>query len=129
MKISGAFEVSLEPIECSLSGDEGHMFGRMTIEKKYSGKLTAIGSGEMLSLRTAAGGSAGYVALEFVKGTLDGKEGSFVLQHYGAMSQGEQFLMLAVVPDSGTGDLAGLSGKMSIRIEDGSHFYDFEYEI
>ncbi len=81
MKISGTFEVKLIPVESSLSGDDGHMFGRMVIEKRYSGELEATGRGEMLSLRTSVEGSAGYVVLEFVKGTLGGKDGSFALQH------------------------------------------------
>jgi hypothetical protein len=101
----------------------------MSIEKTFSGALSALSKGEMLTATTSVEGSAGYVAIEQVTGTLSGKSGSFVLQHFGTMSQDQNFLLLEVVPSSGTGDLAGLSGKMSIRMEEGQHFYDFDYEL
>jgi hypothetical protein len=83
----------------------------------------------MLSARTSVPTSAGYVAIEQVRGKLQGKSGSFVLQHSGSMSAGNQTLSLAVVPDSGTGELVGLSGQMAIIIKDGKHFYEFDYEL
>jgi hypothetical protein len=83
----------------------------------------------MLSAITTVEGSAGYVAMEQVSGTLEGGIGSFVLQHYGTMEQGDNFLLLGVVPGSGTGELVGISGKMSLRIEGGQHYYDFEYQM
>ena len=83
----------------------------------------------MLSASTSVKGSAGYVAIERVTGTLNGKNGSFVLQHYATMTRGAPQLTITVVPDSGTGELEGLSGKMNIRIENGKHFYDFEYAL
>ena len=78
---------------------------------------------------TAEKGSAGYVAIEQVSGTLSGRKAGFVLQHFGTMNKGQDHLILEVVPGSGTGQLSGLTGNMSIRIEDGRHFYEFEYEL
>jgi hypothetical protein len=83
----------------------------------------------MLTAMTGTEGSAGYVAMERVTGTLHGREGSFVLQHTGTMNRGAQQLSIAVVPDSGTGKLAGIAGTFAIRIEDGRHYYDFEYSL
>lgn len=103
--------------------------GRMTIDKKFKGDLDAVSKGEMLSTMTATKGSAGYVAAEQVTGNLAGKKGSFVLQHFGMMSNGENRLILEVVTDSGTGELSGLSGKMDINVTEGRHFYDFEYHL
>jgi len=82
-----------------------------------------------LSAVTSVKGSAGYVAIDHVTGELDGRKGSFVLQHSGAMNRGAQVLSIMVVPDSGTGELAGLSGTLSINIVDGLHFYDFIYSL
>jgi hypothetical protein len=129
MKVSGKFEVKLQPLEAYAEGSNGVTLGRMSIEKTFSGALSASSKGEMLTATTSVEGSAGYVAIEQVTGTLSGKSGSFVLQHFGTMSQDQNFLLLEVVPNSGTGDLAGLSGKMSIRMEEGQHFYDFDYEL
>lgn len=124
MQIKGQFEVSIEP--CS---DKKIDVGRMQLDKQYSGTLQAHSLGQMLSHRSSTEGSAGYVALERVEGTLNGKEGSFVLVHMGLMSQGQQQLEIKVVPDSGTNELAGLSGTMDILIEEGQHFYQFDYQI
>ena len=129
MKVSGKFEVKLQLLDSYAEGIDGINLGRMSIEKTFSGELSASSKGEMLNAMTAVEGSAGYVAIEQVTGTLSGKSGSFVLQHFGTMSQDHNFLLLEVVPDSGTGELAGLSGKMSIRMEEGQHFYDFDYEL
>ena len=129
MKITGEFEVSLSPIDFSLEGKNGINFGRMLLDKKFHGELEATSKGEMLSAMTPVKGSAGYVAMEHVEGTLKGKEGSFVLQHFGTMDKGKNNLILEVVPDSGTGRLTGLSGKMAIIIKDGKHFYEIEYEF
>lgn len=129
MKITGEFDVNLQPQSFHAEGNDGRMLGRMTIDKTYHGGLSATSKGEMMSAMTATEGSAGYVALEEVKGSLNGKQGSFVLQHYGILNRGENRLILEVIPDSGAGQLAGLSGTMAIRIEDGKHFYDFEYEF
>jgi hypothetical protein len=103
--------------------------GRMSVEKQYRGALEAAGRGEMLAASTSVAGSAGYVAIERVTGTLDGRGGAFVLLHRGVMTRGAPDLAIDVVPDSGTEELAGLSGRMAIRIEEGRHFYDFEYTL
>ncbi len=125
---SGAFEVKLEP---QGSGDkaEGSTLGRMSIDKQFHGDLEATSKGEMLSAMTDTKGSAGYVAIERVTGKLQGRSGSFVLQHTGTMTRGEPQLTITVVPDSGSGQLVGLTGKMTIKITDGKHFYDFEYTL
>jgi len=129
MKISGKFEVKLQPLAPYVKGVDGINLGRMSIEKTFSGELSATSNGEMLNVITTVEGSAGYVAIEQVSGTLSGRSGSFVLQHFGTMSQQGNALLLEVVPDSGTGELAGLSGQMSIRNEGGQHYYDFDYEL
>lgn len=128
MKVSGTFAVSLIPMDTYTDGEDGITLGRMAIEKEFEGGLDATSSGEMLSTSTAVEGSAGYVAIEQVSGTLSGRKGSFVLQHFGVMNRGGDRLVLEVVPDSGCGELTGLSGKMAIRIDDDQHFYAFEYE-
>lgn len=129
MTVSGKFEVNLQPLAAFAEGSDGIKLGRMSIDKTFSGELSASSKGEMLTAMTPVQGSAGYVAIEQVTGTLAGKQGSFVLQHFGTMQGEDSFLLLEVVPGSGTGELAGLFGKMAIRIEDGQHFYDFEYDF
>lgn len=127
MRASGEFRVTLHPIDSYAKGEEGINLGRMSIEKKFTGDLNANSKGEMLSAMTTIKGSAGYVAIEQVSGLLAGKKGSFVLQHFGTMSRGNDYLILEVVPDSGAGELTGIGGTMSIKIENGQHFYTFEY--
>lgn len=129
MQVSGKFEVKLQPLDSYAEGVGGVTLGRMSIEKTFSGELSALSKGEMLDAITSVEGSAGYVAIEQVTGTFSGRSGSFVLQHFGTMSRGNNFLLLEVVPDSGTRELAGISGKVAIRIEAGQHFYDFDYEL
>ncbi len=129
MKVSGEFQVKLQPMDFYAKGNDGINFGRMSIDKKFSGALEATSKGEMLSAMTATKGSAGYVAIEQVSGSLSGKKGSFVLQHFGTMNRGKDNLVLEVVPDSGSGELSGISGKMSIKIENGKHTYEFEYDL
>lgn len=129
MQAQGTFSVELNPADSYAEGSAGNKLARMTIDKTFSGGLQASSQGEMLSVRTPVEGSAGYVALESVSGELDGKSGSFVLQHFGIMGGGEERLTLEVVPDSATGELEGLSGSMSIEIEEGVHHYRFEYEL
>ena len=129
MKASGEFEVNLKPLRFYVQGSDGIDLGRMSINKTFKGDLVATSKGEMLSTMTMVKGSAGYVAMELVSGTLGGKIGNFVLQHFGIMNHGEQRLILEVVPDSGTRKLQGLSGKMSIDVVDGKHFYEFEYDL
>jgi hypothetical protein len=101
----------------------------MSIDKIFSGELSASSKGEMLNAMTPVKGSAGYVAIEQVSGTLSGRKGSFVLQHFGTMNRGNARLILEVVPDSGTGELSDLTGTMTINIVSGQHYYEFEYEL
>lgn len=108
---------------------DGITVGRSSIDKRFHGPLQATSSGEMLTAVTSVAGSAGYVAIERVTGTLDGRSGTFVLQHDATMTRGAPELTIVVVPDSATGGLAGLSGRMGIRIEGGKHFYDFDYTL
>lgn len=129
MNISGKFDVSLEPQESYAQGIEGANLGRMSIDKTFHGELSAQSKGEMLSAMTSTQGSAGYVAIEQVTGMLAGNKGSFILQHFGIMCAGKDRLILEVLPNSGTGELVGLSGSMVIRIDNGQHYYDFEYEL
>lgn len=129
MKATGKFEVTLNPLDFYIQGMDGVNLGRMSIDKRFQGELQATSKGEMLSAMTAVKGSAGYVAIEQVSGSLSGKQGSFVLQHFGTMDRGSNRLVLEVVPDSGTGDLSGLKGEMVINIENGQHYYEFDYEL
>jgi hypothetical protein len=128
MHATGTFEVKGSPLELHHKID-GDTLGRMSIDKQIHGDLEATTAGEMLTAMTGVKGSAGYVAIEQVTGTLRGRSGTFVLQHSGTMTRGEQQLSVTVVPDSGTGELTGLTGKMAINIVDGKHFYDFEYTL
>lgn len=129
MVVSGSFEVTLAPMETYAKGAEQNTLGRMSIDKVFHGELSAKSTGEMLNVMTPVQGSAGYVAIEQVVGSLCGKQGTFVLQHYGLMSGGSNTLTLEVVPDSGTGELAGLGGAMQIRMDNGQHHYDFDYQL
>jgi hypothetical protein len=125
---SGTFEVKLNP-QTPDGKFEDATLGRMTIDKQFHGDLEATSKGQMLTAGTDVKGSAGYVAIERVTGNLRGYSGSFVLQHSGTMTRGAPQLSITVVPDSGTGQLAGLTGKMTITIADGKHFYDFDYTL
>jgi len=124
----GTFEVTVKPLPPEgKSGDSS--LGRMSLEKHIAGDLEGTSKGEMLTSGSPAKGSASYVALERVTGKLAGRAGSFVLQHSGSMARGSRHLTITVVPDSGTEQLSGLTGKMSIDIKDGKHYYDFEYSL
>ncbi|WP_165226820.1 DUF3224 domain-containing protein [Aquisphaera insulae] len=127
-RISGSFEVKMSP-QAPAEGVGDPTVGRMALDKVYSGDLEATGKGEMLATRTDVPGSAGYVAMERISGTLCGKSGAFSVQHAGLMNRGTPSLTITVVPDSGTGELAGLAGTMAIRIEGKAHFYDFEFTL
>jgi hypothetical protein len=129
MIASGQFDLAMKPLDAYANAVDGATLGRMSIDKTFTGDLSATSQGEMLTGLSTVKGSAGYVAIEQVNGELNGKKGSFVLQHYGTMQGESQHLTLAVTPDSGTNELQGLAGKMSINIEDGQHFYSFEYEL
>jgi Protein of unknown function (DUF3224) len=124
----GSFVVKMQPM--TLEGQtEAHKLGRMSIDKQISGDLVATTVGQMLSAMTEVKGSAGYVAIERVEGTLHGRKGSFVLQHTGSMNRGVPSLSVTVVPDSGTGELLGLAGDFKIIIADGKHSYEFSYTL
>ena len=124
----GPFEVKLKPMP--VEGEpEGGLLARMSIDKQFHGDLEAVSKGEMLSAGTAVKGSAGYVAMERVSGKLHGRNGTFVLQHTGTLTRGAPQLSVTVVPDSGTGELVGLAGKMNIDIADGKHSYEFNYTL
>ena len=127
-RASGTFEVKLTPRPWDDSGEEAAL-GRMSIAKTFLGDLEATSRGQMLSAMSGVKGSAGYVAIERVSGTLHGRGGTFVLQHTGTMNRGAPQLSVTVVPDSGTDQLAGLAGQMTIKIEAGTHSYDFEYTL
>jgi hypothetical protein len=125
---AGTFDVHLTP-EANDSLPAGVALGRLAIDKQFHGDLEATSRGAMLSARTPVADSAGYVAIERVSGTLGGRRGSFVLQHNGVMTRGVSSLTIHVVPDSGTDELAGLAGEMTINIADGKHFYAFDYTL
>ena len=124
----GEFVVSLKPMAFEGADPESGL-GRMSIDKQISGDLAARTVGQMLSAMTSTDGSAGYVAIERVAGVLNGKQGTFILQHNGTMNRGAPSLAVTVVPDSGTGELVGLEGEFTIIIEEGKHSYEFAYRL
>ena len=125
---SGTFEVKVVP-QAADDKDPAAAVGGFLLDKQFHGDLSGTSKGVMLAMSTSVSGSAGYVAMEQVKGTLNGRTGTFALQHTGTMTRGAPQLSVTVVPDSGTGELTGLSGKMDIKITDGKHFYEFDYSI
>ncbi len=125
---TGTFEVKLSP-QSPVENVGDPTVGRLSIDKRFSGDLEATSKGEMLAAGTDVKGSAGYVAIERVTGALHGRDGNFALLHRGVMTRGTPELTVTVVPDSGTGQLIGLAGKMSINIVEGKHSYDFEYTL
>jgi hypothetical protein len=127
-RISGKFDVKMIP-QAPDEGDLTGVPGRMVLDKRYHGDLDATSRGQMLAAQTTVKGSAGYVAIEQVTGTLQGRSGSFMLQHTGIMNRGVGSLSITVIPDSGTGELADISGTMSIEIAGGVHTYIFEFTL
>jgi Protein of unknown function (DUF3224) len=123
----GTFDVKVAP--ATDGNPAGSGIGRYLLDKQFHGDLEGTSKGEMLGASTSVKGSAGYVAIEQVTGTLKGRAGSFILQHSGTMTRGALKMTVTVVPDSGTGQLTGIAGKMTIRIADGKHFYDFQYTL
>jgi len=128
IRASGPFEVKLthQTLEEQVADP---LLSRMLIDKQFHGDLEAHSKGQMLAGATNVKGSAGYVAMELVTGTLNGRKGSFILQHSGTMDRGKPQLNVTVVPDSGTGELEGLAGKMAINIVAGKHSYEFDYTL
>ena len=128
--VTGFFEVKVTPQKPDTQIARAANLGRLTIDKRFHGELEAISKGEMLATHTEVEGSAAYVALERVTGKLKGRTGSFVLQHSATMVRGKPASSVTVVPDSGTGELRGISGKMIITIApDGAHSYEFDYRV
>lgn len=125
-RAKGTFEITMNP-EPPYDTRDGITLGRIGIDKVFAGDLVATSRVEMLSARSPVQGSAGYVAIERVEGTLHGRAGSFVLQHSGTMNRGKPELSVTVVPDTATGELVGLTGELRIDIVDGRHLYSFEY--
>ena len=129
MKISGKFSLLMKSIESYADSVDGIKFARKSIDKIFLGELSATSKGEMLNALSPKAGSGGYVAIELVTGELNGKKGSFALQHFGTMSSENLNLILEVIPDSGTNELKNLKGKMSLNTENDQHNYIFEYEL
>ncbi len=128
-RATGTFDVKLKSLALEDSKAAEASLARFSIDKQFHGDLEGTSKGEMLSAGTPVKGSAGYVAIELVTGKLGGRTGTFVLQHTGTMNRATPELSVTVVPDSGTGELAGLTGKLLIIIADGKHSYDFEYAL
>jgi hypothetical protein len=126
MHAEGTFDVKMSPLPTD-DAIAGTALGRFGIDKQFHGELEAASKGEMLSAGNPATGTAGYVAIEYITGTLQGHKGSFALQHFGTMEGGKFDLKVIVVPGSGAADLAGISGTMEIIIDGGKHSYKFDY--
>lgn len=126
-RATGTFEVKLAPQGVSDKGQEAGL-ARMSIDKQFQGDLSGASAGEMMATSVESG-SGGYVAIEKVTATLAGRSGTFMLQHGGLMSRGAPSLIVTVIPDSGTGQLAGLTGTMNIIITGGKHLYEFDYKL
>lgn len=129
LQAKGTFEVKLKPQPPLDEKAPNEVPGRMSIDKQFHGDLAATSKGQMLAAMTAVKGSAGYVAIEKVTGSLHGRTGTFLLQHNGIATAKEQHANIVVIPDSGTEGLSGIAGAMKIRIEGGKHFYEFDYTL
>jgi Protein of unknown function (DUF3224) len=127
-RANGTFEVTITPVEPAGRAADASI-NRMFIDKVFEGELEARSTVLMLAVSTETEGSAAYVAMERVTGALHGRSGSFALQHSGTMTRGAPELVVNVVPDSGTDELAGLTGRMAIDIVDGKHLYEFTYSL
>ena len=128
-RATGTFEVKLDR-EPPFDTADGSAIGRASITKQFHGALEGTSQGEMLSAGSSeVPGSAGYVAIERVQGSLHGRKGSFILQHNGLVDRGSPTLSVKVVPDSGSAELKGLRGSLTIEIRDGKHFYTFDYTL
>jgi hypothetical protein len=129
-RATGSFDVKVTPQKPDTQVARAANLSRLTIDKRFHGDLEGISKGEMLALQSEVKGSAGYVALERVTAKLKGRSGSFVLQHSATMNRGESSSEISVVPDSATGELRGLSGRMNISVgADGAHAYEFDFKI
>ena len=129
-RATGDFEIKVTPQKPDTQIARAANLGRLTIDKRFHGELEGISKGEMLAAHTEVQGSAAYVAMERVTGTLKGRSGSFVLLHSATMCRGKPVSSITVVPDSGTGELTGITGKMSITVAaDGAHSYEFDFKV
>ena len=131
MHAKGTFVVKINPVDGSALAQEAGI-GRMTIDKTFSGDLEGTSKGEMLTGATESTGAMAYVAMERVTGKLNGRSGSFLLMHNASMLKSDPAgggMQITVVPQSGTEELAGMSGKLTIVIDAGKHSYDLEYEL
>ena len=124
----GSLTVTMTPLNANVY-DGCTTTSQMLLEKQYFGDLAGAGTGPMLSAMTDTEGSGAYVAMERLSGTLQGKQGSFVVQHAGTMSGGVDELSIRIVPDSGSGELAGIVGTMAIRTEKGNQYYELHYRL
>ena len=127
MRARGTFTVAMAPLPQDAPAGSTH--GRMSLDKMYSGDLTATGKGEMIAILPNAAGSGVYMAIERVTGVMNGKRGAFSLAHRGVMNRGAPDLSITIVPDSGDGDLAGIAGELTLTIANGVHSYDIEYTL
>ena len=127
MHAKGTFDVKVTPVAEDKA--DGSTLGRYSLDKQYHGDLEATAKGEMLTAGSDVKGSGAYVAVERVTGTLNGRKGSFVLVHKGTMGHGSMHLEVTVVPDSGTDQLTGIAGTLTIIIADGKHSYELDYSL
>ena len=123
----GPMEVNIDA-EPPFLEQEGLKLNRNTVRKEFSGDMVGTSEAQMIAAFTGTPGSAGYVAIEYFTGSVDGKLGSFVLQHSGLMNRGDAQLAVTIVPDSGAGELTGISGTLEIDNDDGQHSYVLHYE-
>ncbi len=128
MIAQGTFVVSMKP-EPPYDSDAGVTLARASFDKTFAGALTAVSTVQMLAARTAIENSAGYVAIERIVGSVAGRTGSFVVVHVGLMNRGARALTVQIVPDSGTQELTGIAGSMSIEIVDAKHTYQLDYTL
>jgi hypothetical protein len=129
-RAAGTFDVKVTPQKPDTQVARAANIARLTIDKRFHGDLEGTGKGEMLAIQSDVPGSAGYVAMERVTGTLKGRSGGFILQHSATMTRGAPISSVVVVPDSGSGELRGISGKMTITVAaDGGHTYELDYRI
>ncbi len=127
-RANGTFEVKLTPQPADEYFDTTTL-SRLTLDKEFKGDLEGTSKGQMLSAMTPIRNSAGYVAIERVTGSLQGRTGGFILQHSGTMNRGAQSLVVSIVPDSGTGALEGINGTMTIDLSGGKHAYTLDYTL
>jgi hypothetical protein len=128
LRATGTFDVVVKPLPFDDKAQDGTT-GRLLVDKTIRGDLEGTSRGQMLAVGPNAEGSGAYVAIERVSGTLKGRTGTFVLQHSGWMTKAGMEMTITVVPDSGTGQLTGIRGRMIIKIEGSKHFYELEYTL